>query len=114
MTEPQTPDEVFIVDEVGRPVAHVDVAKIQTDAATLAFELAQHAGDDAALDAVTARWAGTRNPRELGYIAFAACRVLAGDVLGPVLTIADELGVDLRAGIRDAAAHALSEDGERP
>lgn len=110
MTEPQVPTEVFVVDENGVPTGHVNLAQIQTNAARLAFELAEHSEDADALDAIAARWAHSLRPRELGYVAFAACRVLAGPVLGMMR----EVGYDLVPWIREAAAHALNEDGDRP
>ena len=99
-------DQYIITGDNGEPVAAVDLDKLQSDATRLMYALAATAGDDQATDQVALRWSSTLDPDYFGYVAAGALSLLVRHVLGPTLDVTDQLGVDLRRGLRDAAANA--------
>lgn len=111
MTEPQMPDEAFIVDEHGAPLGHVDMHKLIDDARRLMLDLAETAGDDDATDRVAERWVAALDPQYYSYVSTAALSLLVRNVLGPVLDAAEAAGLPLRAGLRRAATEARGDDG---
>lgn len=98
------PEELMIVDSQGIPVSVVDVAKLQLEATRLMYQMAETAGDDDATDAVAAKWVKAHDPAYFGYLTSAALSLMTRHVLAPVLDVAAEMGVDLRAGLKQAAA----------
>jgi len=105
------PSEAFIVGDDGLPIAHIDIDRLQSDATMLMYEMAATAGDDAATDAVGARWAARHDPDYFGYLAAAALSLTTRNILAPTLDVAAELGVDLRPGLRRACDDALRDLG---
>jgi hypothetical protein len=120
------PSEAFIVGDDGLPIAHIDIDRLQSDATMLMYEMAatagddvdvrdgRNAGDDAATDAVGARWAASHEPTYFGYLCAAALSLTVRHVLAPTLDVAAEVGVDLRPGLQRACDDALRDLGGEP
>lgn len=102
----QIPSEAFIVDDNGIPISHVDIDRLQSDATLLMYEMAATAGNDDATDAVAIRWTTRCDPDYFGYLTAAALSLMTRNILAPILDVTDELGVNLRAGLRNASNDA--------
>ncbi|CAM3224668.1 hypothetical protein [Tsukamurella hominis] len=105
------PAEFFIADEKGLPIGHIDVDKLQSDATLLMYDLAETAGDDEATDRVAEKWVTATDPQYYSYLAAAALSLTVRHVLAPSLDVAQRAGIDLRAGLRRAAAYARRDLG---
>lgn len=112
MTDDRTmPSGAFIVAADGTPVGHVDFDKLTTDATLFMYALAETAGDDDATDKVAAEWVGRMEPTTYGYVAAGALSLLVRHILGPTLDACDAVGLELRKGLRAAAADARRDLG---
>lgn len=106
MNADDLPDDIIVTDEDGNAKAFVNVDRLQSDATRLMYAMAVTAGDDDATDKVGADWATQHDPDYFGYLSAAALSLLTRNILAPVLDVAEARGVDLRAGLREAAAAA--------
>ena len=111
MTDNQHPTEAFIVGDDGLPIGHVDFDRLTTDATLLMYALAETAGDDAATDRVATEWSNNNAPAYFGYLCAAALSLTIRNVLAPVLEVTDQLGIDLRTGLKRCAADARRDLG---
>jgi len=100
------PDFIIVADDDGAPKSMVDVDRLQSDATRLMYQLAVTAGDDDATDRVAEKWVAAHDPEYFGYLAAAALSLMVRHILGPTLDVCATAGIDLRAGLMDAAKHA--------
>ncbi len=111
-----TENTYLVTDDDGAPSAFVDMDQIQSQAVRFAFDMAAACGDRAELERVSQAHVAEAGSA-FGYVAAAALRNLAENVLDPVLDVTDKLhqtghlNHDLRAGLADAAANARKELG---
>lgn len=100
------PPEAIIVGDDGMPIGHVNFDQLTTDATLLMYEMACTAGDDTATDKVAIKWAGRHDPDYFGYLCASALSLMTRHILGPTLEVTDTVGVNLRAGLKQASADA--------
>ncbi|RPA64900.1 hypothetical protein EF294_07400 [Gordonia oryzae] len=100
------PSEFFVTGPDGVPESHIQLGALQADATRLMYQLAASAGDDDATDAVANTWVSQHDPQYFGYLAAAALSLMVRCILAPTLDAVAAAGVDLRPGLRRAAADA--------
>lgn len=105
MTDPQCPDGEFRSSRRRR-----DARRMREDATALMWALAEVAGDDDATSAVTDRWMAALAPDYYARVCTGALTLMVRGVLGPALDAAEEAGLNLRTGIRSAAANSRTRD----
>ncbi|WP_347956451.1 hypothetical protein [Gordonia aichiensis] len=98
--------DFLIVGDDGEPIAFMDYDKMTADATRLMYQIAMTAGDDEATDQVGIEWTRRLDPDYYGYVAAGALSLMVRCILAPILEVTDELGVDLRKGLRDSATNA--------
>lgn len=111
MTDHRDPDTTVIVGADGIPTGTIDLDQMATDATRLMYELVATAGDDADTDRVLADWVACYDPEYFGYLAAAAMSLMVRYVLAPTLDASAAVGLDLRPGLKSAAAAADAELG---
>ncbi|GAB36864.1 hypothetical protein [Gordonia otitidis] len=108
----QPPQQILVTGSDGNVESFIDVDKLQSDATRLMYQLAVTAGDDEATDEVSKRWVTAHDPDYFGFLAAAALSLMTRCILGPILEVTDEMGVNLRDGLDSAANNAESTLGD--
>ena len=111
MTDNRDSDPRIIVGADGMPTGAVDLDQMSSDATRFMYELVATAGDDVDTDRVLAEWVASYDPEYFGYLAAAAMSLMVRYVLAPTLDAAAAVGLDLRPGLKRAAAAADAELG---
>lgn len=98
----------FLVGDDGEPLGVVDIDVIQARGTVLGFELATFNDDPPEVDRVLAEALAELGPRAFGCIAAAALRHVVENVVGPLMLIADGVGVGdtVHQGLAAAARNA--------
>lgn len=98
----------MLVGDDGDPLGVVDVDMIQARATVLGFELATFNDDPPQMARVLAEELAEVGPQAFGCIAAAALRHVVENVVGPLMSVADEAGVgdSVHAGLVAAAENA--------
>ncbi|GAB3228713.1 hypothetical protein [Mycolicibacterium hippocampi] len=99
---------INVVADDGTAIGQINVDDLESNATLLMYAFAESAGDDAKTDAVAAQWLDRIGPDQFGYVAASALSMMTRHVLAPVLDVAERQGIDLRSGLRDAYANAMS------
>lgn len=89
----------FLTTDDGQPLGVVDVSQIQNQGARLAFRLAASCDDPGRLGAIVAETLAAVGVGAFGFVAAAALRCLAEQVLDPALEAGEAAGVHLRTGL---------------
>jgi len=92
-------DNYFFETDDGQPLGVVDVSQLQDQGARLAFRMAASCGDPGRLDAIAAETLAAVGVGAFGFVAAAALRCLAEQVLDPALEAGEAAGVHLRPGL---------------
>ena len=108
----QPPQQILVTGSDGNVDSFIDVDQLQSDATRLMYQLAATAGDDEATDKVSNRWVTEHDPDYFGFLAAAALSLMTRCILGPILEVTDEMGVNLRDGLNNAANNAESTLGD--
>lgn len=97
---------IIITDSDGNPQGAAVLEEIQAQAIRLAFDMAAHCDNPHEMDEITKGHITEAGVEGFGYVAAAALKILARDLLQPVLECTDAAGMPLREGIAKAAAQA--------
>jgi hypothetical protein len=98
-----TENKYLLEGDDGEPLGVVDIEMITTAGCQLAFEMAANCADEFELERIVAGTIDTVGTSNFGFVATAAMKMLAFDILNPALTAGEAAGVSLRHGLRALA-----------
>jgi len=104
--------KIIITDENGIPAGVMDPEQLQNEGAELAFQLAEHCGDEPHTQALIHQMYQQYGPQGIRYVLIAAVRVLNDGILASIIDGLEKQGVtsDTRATIASSKAQVLGQE----
>lgn len=105
---PGIPGRFMVVGDAGEPLGFVDRDRIDRAATIFMLALAANSDDSEALPAIATETLQREGPEGFGYVAAAAVKLMAENVVEPLLQVTDQTcSHDMRGGLRDAYENAV-------